>query len=103
MCFQIFHFLTPGTRLTRSSRSAHKSTMIREKAQMARAQSTAVPSDSPLEGTEKGGSAVADMIGPARSCDSSLNSSTGLSNGLSAVENVSLASDEVHGNSNFDT
>ena len=95
MCFRIFHFLTPGTRLTRSSRSAHKSTMIREKAQMARAQSTAVAADSPSEGTEKGGSAVADMIGPAsmmRSCDSSLNSSTGLSNGLSAVENVSLAS-----------
>ena len=94
MCWNVFYqntiFSTLATRPNRSSRSSHKYMMIREKAKMARAQST--DKESPLGGD---GSAVADMIGPAsmmRSCDSSLNSSTGLSNALSTVENVSLVS-----------
>ena len=83
---------TPAPRQSRRSRSSHKYMIIREKAKMARAYSTDKEAESPLGGD---GSAVADMIGPAsmmRSCDSSLNSSTGLSSAFSTVENVSLVS-----------
>ena len=66
----------------RFSRSSHKSTIIREKAQLARAETYVVEkkeNEGQLSGREEPQSD--DLIGPdgqMRSCDSSVNSSTGL-------------------------
>ena len=71
--------------------------MIREKAQLARAESLvgADKFDTQLEEVEKDSPQLADLVEVAsqiKSCDSSLNSSTGFMNGHAASESISLVS-----------
>ena len=92
---------TPALHTKHGSRSStHQDSVIREKAQMARAESLDFSHRETKTGShiEADGPQLADLIGAAsmmKSCNSSLNSSTGLTNGHSAVENFSPASCKV--------